>query len=39
MKHIRTLIVDDEPAARTRLARLLAQDPEIELIGECRNGR
>lgn len=38
MKHIRTLIVDDEPAARTRLARLLAQDPEIELIGECRNG-
>ncbi len=38
MKHIRTLIVDDEPAARARLSRLLAQDPEIEMIGECRNG-
>ena len=38
MKHIRTLVVDDEPAARSRLSRLLAQDPEIELIGECRNG-
>ena len=38
MKHIRTLLVDDEPAARARLSRLLAQDPEIELIGECRNG-
>jgi len=30
--------VDDEPAARTRIARLLTQDPEIELIAECRNG-
>lgn len=37
-KHIRTLIVDDEPAARARLAKLLAQDAEVELIGECRNG-
>lgn len=39
MKHIRTLIVDDEPAARARLAKLLAQDAEVELIGECRNGQ
>ncbi len=39
MKHIRTLIADDEPAARARLARLLAQDPEIEIVGECRNGQ
>ncbi len=38
MKHIRTLIVDDEPAARARIARLLAQDPAIDLLGECRNG-
>jgi len=38
MKHIRTLIADDEPAARARLARLLCQDPEIEVVGECRNG-
>lgn len=38
MKHIRTIIVDDEPAARTRIARLLAQDSEVELVAECRNG-
>jgi two-component system, LytTR family, response regulator len=38
MKHIRTIIVDDEPAARARLVRLLAQDPEMELVAECRNG-
>ena len=39
MKHIRTIIVDDEPAARTRIARLLSQDPEVELVTECRNGQ
>ena len=39
MKHIRTLIVDDEPAARNRIARLLATEPDIELVGECRNGQ
>ncbi len=38
MKHIRTIIVDDEPAARARIARLLAQDAEVELVTECRNG-
>jgi two-component system, LytTR family, response regulator len=38
MKHIRTILVDDEPAARMRLARLLAQDPELDLVSECRNG-
>lgn len=38
MKHIRTIIIDDEPAARARLARLLGQDAEIELVTECRNG-
>jgi DNA-binding NarL/FixJ family response regulator len=31
MKQIRTIIVDDEPAARLRIARLLAQDPGIEV--------
>ncbi|MGV3636316.1 MAG: LytR/AlgR family response regulator transcription factor, partial [Flavobacteriales bacterium] len=35
---IRTIIVDDEPAARARIARLLAQDAEMELVAECRNG-
>jgi two-component system LytT family response regulator len=38
MKQIRTIIADDEPIARARVARLLAQDPEIELVAECRNG-
>lgn len=38
MKHIRTIIVDDEPAARARIARLLIQDAEMELVAECRNG-
>ena len=35
----RTLIVDDELLARERLRGLLANEPEIELIGECSNGR
>ena len=37
--NIRTLIVDDEPLARERLRKLLQAEPEIELIGECANGR
>lgn len=39
MKQIRTIIVDDEPTARLRIARLLAQDPGIEVVSECRNGQ
>ncbi len=35
---IRTLIVDDEPAAREALALLLAADEEIALIGEAADG-
>ncbi len=38
MKKIRTLIVDDEPLARERLAGLLAAEPDIEIIGQCRDG-
>ena len=38
MKHIRTIVVDDEPAARARIARLLEQDAKMELVAECRNG-
>jgi two-component system LytT family response regulator len=38
MKQIRSIIVDDEPMARTRVAKLLAQDPSIEVLSECRNG-
>ncbi len=36
---IRTLIVDDEPLARGRLRQLLQNEPEIEIIGECADGR
>jgi len=36
---VRVLIVDDEPAARERLARLLEEiDPAIEIVGEAGDG-
>lgn len=35
---IRTVIVDDEPPARTRLRSLLEEDPEIKIVAECDNG-
>jgi two-component system, LytTR family, response regulator len=34
----RTLIVDDEPLARRRLRTLLADEPDIEIVGEAANG-
>ncbi len=36
---IKTLIVDDEPLARDRVKRLLRDEHDIEIIGECGNGR
>jgi two-component system LytT family response regulator len=33
------LIVDDEPLARERLRTLLGTESELELVGECVNGR
>lgn len=36
---LRALIADDEPLARERLRFLLSRDKEIEIAGECRNGR
>ncbi|HWY74892.1 MAG TPA: LytTR family DNA-binding domain-containing protein [Verrucomicrobiae bacterium] len=36
---IRVLIVDDESLARDRLRQLLEQEPEIEVVGECSDGR
>lgn len=36
---IRTLIVDDEPLGRERIRMLLSGDPEIEIVGECSDGR
>ena len=38
MKRIRTLIVDDEQIARSRIRKLLDSDPDIDLIAECGNG-
>lgn len=37
-KKIRALIVDDEPLARSNLAVLLGQDPEIGAVSECGSG-
>jgi two-component system LytT family response regulator len=38
MQRIRALIVDDEPYARERVRRLLGDDPDIEVVGECTDG-
>lgn len=36
---LKTIIADDEPLARERLRFLLSGEKEIEIVGECRNGR
>ncbi|HXJ03986.1 MAG TPA: LytTR family DNA-binding domain-containing protein [Candidatus Acidoferrum sp.] len=36
---IRTLIVDDEPLGRERISSLLCGDHEVDVIGECADGR
>jgi len=36
---IRALIVDDEPLARRGIRQFLAHEPDIEIVGECRDGR
>jgi len=35
---IRALIVDDESLARKRVRKLLSQETDLEVIGECENG-
>lgn len=35
---ITTIIVDDEPLARSNLSVLLREDPQIEIVGECGSG-
>jgi two-component system LytT family response regulator len=37
MTRVKTLIVDDEPLARERLRGMLANDPTVEVVGECAN--
>ncbi len=36
---LRALIADDEPLARERLKLLLANDPDVCITSECRNGK
>jgi two-component system, LytTR family, response regulator len=36
---ISVLVVDDEPPARRRILSLLAEQPDLEVVGECGNGR
>lgn len=38
-QRIRTLIVDDEPLALKLLAAKLEKIPEVEVVGQCKNGR
>jgi two-component system, LytTR family, response regulator len=38
-KKIKVLIVDDEPLARKYLRRLLADSVDVEITGECGNGK
>ena len=35
---ISALVIDDEPIARHAIVRLLRDDPDIELLGECGDG-
>ena len=36
---IRTLIVDDEPPARELIARLVRDEPDVEVVAQCGDGR
>jgi two-component system LytT family response regulator len=39
MRAIKTLIIDDELLARSRIRKLLQQVEEISLVAECKNGK
>jgi two-component system, LytTR family, response regulator len=36
---IKTVIIDDEPIARDRVRRMLREENDIEVVGECGNGK
>lgn len=38
-ERLRAVIVDDEPVARQLLRTMLAEHPEVQVVGECRNAR
>src|SRR5687768_14635999 len=38
MDRIRTIIIDDEPLGRSRLASLLEQEDDIEIVDQCGDG-
>jgi two-component system LytT family response regulator len=38
VKKIRTIVVDDEPLARERLATLLGTEADVEVVAQCRDG-
>jgi two-component system LytT family response regulator len=37
-ERLRAVVVDDEPLARARLRRLLAQHPQVEVLADCASG-
>lgn len=39
MRKIKTIVIDDESLARERIRTLLKDQPEFEIISECRNGK
>ena len=39
MQKIKTVIVDDERLARARLQRLLRDEPDVELVGQCKTAQ
>lgn len=39
MTKLRVLIVDDEPLAREGVALMLREDPDVEVVGSCGDGR
>lgn len=39
MSALRVLVADDEPLARARLLRLLAQFPDVQVVAECGSGQ
>ena len=38
-KRIQALVIDDEALARGMIREMLAGDPDVEIVGECSNGR